>query len=230
MKDNQSPNSKDMETIILNQPMGFSTKFRGIMDLYGDQKTVTDYLNNHQGWFVRCASPMKVEPFCDNGYTLTVGRYGAFGYEVEPQMSVILEPPMAGHYTMYSVTNPELSSDGYEVDYYSVMDIETIFPKDIDIYQKSSDFDSLPNEITRINWQLDLRVSVNFPKFIYKVPTSIIQSTGDRLLGQIVKQVSPRLSFKVQKDFHSCFDLPIPPKKSRTCEIVKQKNQNQYAA
>ncbi|MBE9222255.1 DUF1997 domain-containing protein [Cyanobacterium stanieri LEGE 03274] len=215
-----------METIILNQPMGFRTKFRGIMDMYSDRKTVTDYLNNHQGWFVRCASPMKVEPFSENGYTLTVGRYGAFGYEVEPQMSVILEPPMGEHYTMYSVTNPESGNDGYEVDYYSVMDIETISGDSIEV----NDNYCLPPEITRINWELDLRVRVYFPKFIYKIPTNMIQSTGDRLLSQIVKQVSPRLSFKVQKDFHSHFDLPIPPKKSRTCEIVKQTNQSQWVA
>lgn len=216
-----------METIILNQPLVFSTKFRGIMEMYSDRKTVTDYLNNHQGWFVRCASPMKVQPFGDNGYTLTVGRYGAFGYEVEPQMSVILEPPMSGHYTMYSVTNPELRDEGYEVDYYSVMDIETIFPSQ---FNGSKSYSHITNEITRINWELDLRVKVNFPKFIYKLPTNLIQNTGDRLLTQIVKQVSPRLSFKVQTDFHNCFDLPIPPKDSRTYEVIKPQGQNQCVA
>lgn len=216
-----------METIILNQPLVFSTKFRGIMEMYSDTNTVTDYLNNHRGWFVRCASPMKVEPFGENGYTLTVGCYGAFGYEVEPQMSVILEPPTSGHYTMYSVTNPELQDEGYEVDYYSVMDIETIYPQQ---FQGNRNYSHISDEITRINWELDLQVKVNFPKFIYKLPTNLIQSTGDRLLTQIVKQVSPRLSFKVQTDFHNYFDLPIPPKHSRTCEVVRPQGQNQWVA
>ncbi|MDY7014297.1 MAG: DUF1997 domain-containing protein, partial [Cyanobacteriota bacterium] len=66
--------------------------------------------------------------------------------------------------------------------------------------------------------QLQLKVTVNFPKFIYKLPPSLIQSTGDRLLAQIVRQISPRLTYKVQKDFHRSLDLPLPPKQSRTLE------------
>lgn len=220
MIDNQLATIRNMEQTTLHQPVTFSTKFRGIMEMYSDRKTVVNYLNNHQGWFVRCASPMKVEPFGENGYTLVVGRYGAFGYEVEPQMSVILEPPVGGHYSMYSVTNPAYNSDGYEVDYYSIMDIETIYPHELAFYTDNPCCDDLPREITRIHWELDLQVKVNFPQFIHKLPTSLIQNTGDRLLGQIVKQVSPRLSLKVQKDFHHRLNLPIPPKNSRTCERV----------
>ncbi|MFM6897022.1 MAG: DUF1997 domain-containing protein, partial [Microcystis panniformis] len=34
-------------------------------------------------------------------------------------------------------------------------------------------------------------------------------------LTQIVRQVSPRLTYKVQEDFHSSFNLPLPPASSR---------------
>ncbi|MBF2056755.1 MAG: DUF1997 domain-containing protein [Cyanobacterium sp. T60_A2020_053] len=207
------------------QPFAFSTQFRGSVDMYGEPKRVTEYLNDHQGWFVRCALPMKAEPFGDNGYTLIIGRYGAFGYEVEPQMSVILEPPHSGRYAMYSVHNPDFNHEGYEVNYHSQMEIVGIELTEMDesiseVWQQKS-IDYLSKEFTRINWQLDLQVKVRFPKFIYKLPHNLIQKTGDNLLIQIIKQVSPRLSFKIQKDFHTRFDLPLPPKSSRSCEVVK---------
>jgi len=32
-----------------------------------------------------------------------------------------------------------------------------------------------------VEWQLDLAVYVQFPKFIQRLPKSMVQSTGDRL-------------------------------------------------
>lgn len=210
--------------ILDREPISFNTNFQGIMEMYSDAETITNYLNDHQGWFVRCAAPMKAEPFGENGYTLIIGHYGAFGYEVDPQMSVILEPSQDQNYVMYSVTNPAFNHPGYEVNYRSEMDIKPIninqAATGIEKAFQQANFTSLPEQITRINWQLNLEVRVRFPDFIYRLPTNIITKTGDRLLTQIIKQVSPRLSYKVQKDFHTRFNLPIPPKTARTCEIV----------
>jgi len=36
-------------------------------------------------------------------------------------------------------------------------------------------------KVTRVEWQLDLAVYVQFPKFIQRLPKSMVQSTGDRL-------------------------------------------------
>lgn len=219
------PQTTDDLEIADRDPVIFHTDFTGIMEMYSDLETVTNYLNDHQGWFVRCAAPMKAEPFGENGYTLIIGRYGAFGYEVDPQMSVILEPPQAGHYAMYSVPNPAFNHPGYEVDYRSEMQIEPLnvnqASKGLEKVFQESGITPLPETITRINWNLHLEVKVRFPKFIYRLPMNIIIKTGDRLLAQIIKQVSPRLSYKVQKDFHTRFNLPIPPKTSRTCEKIK---------
>jgi len=207
-----------------NQPITFQTHFTGIMEMYSDSETVCNYLNDHRGWFVRCAEPMKAIPYGENGYTLIIGHYGAFGYNVEPQMSVILEPPRENHYTMYSISNPEFNHSGYQVNYRSEMTINPIpitsAAKGIEkAYHRHKI--SPPEIITRINWCLDLFVTVSFPPFIYKLPMSVIYDTGDRLLRQIVKQVSPRLSYKVQKDFHSRFNLPIPPANARTCQPLQ---------
>jgi len=38
-----------------------------------------------------------------------------------------------------------------------------------------------------------------------------VQSSGDHLLRQIVRQVSRRLTWKVQEDFHSQAGLKCPP-------------------
>jgi carbon monoxide dehydrogenase subunit G len=56
--------------------------------------------------------------------------------------------------------------------------------------------------ITKVEWQLDLTVYLQFPKFIRRLPSYLVQSTGDRLLNQVVRQVSRRLTSKVQADFH----------------------------
>jgi hypothetical protein len=73
----------------------------------------------------------------------------------------------------------------------------------------------IPAVITQVTWELRMDVMVKFPKFIYKIPRPILQKTGDKLLTQIVRQVSPRLTYKVQEDFHSSFNLPLPPTSSR---------------
>ena len=211
-----------------SQPiMIFQTRFTGMMEMYSDQKKVSEYLNDHQGWFVRCAEPMKVIPFGDHGYTLIIGNYGAFGYSLEPQMTVVLERPNSQGYSMYSISNPKLSNLTYEVNYRSDLNIQSVpvshAAKGIEKVYRKQGQNVLPENITKINWQLDLSVNIQFPSFIYRLPMSMIQSTGSRLLAEIVKQISPRLSYKVQKDFHHRLDLPIPPASSRTCQHVDTK-------
>ena len=66
--------------------------------------------------------------------------------------------------------------------------------------------------LTWVEWELDL---VQFPRFIRRLSRSLIQSTGDRILNQIVRQVSRRLTHKVQKDFHQSLNIPFPQKKPR---------------
>jgi hypothetical protein len=211
------------KSAFISKPMMmFQTRFAGIMEMYSDRQTVAEYLNDHQGWFIRCAEPMNVTPFGENGYTLTIGNYGAFGFDLEPQMTVILEQPKSESYSMYSVPNPQLSNSIYEVNYRSDLEIESIpvsqATKEIEKVYHQKGKKQLPDTITKINWQLDLLVNIQFPAFIYRLPMSMVNSTGNRVLREIVKQISPRLSYKVQKDFHTRLDLPIPPASSRTCQ------------
>ena len=205
----------------------FSVSFVGRMDMYSDADTVAQYLNAHEGWFCRCAQPMKVEPLGNNGYVLTVGKYGSFGYEVEPKIGVVLHPPIGKIYKMETIPLEDGDRLGYEVNYQASMELNEIINNN-STENKPSLFarkQTIPPTITQVNWELDLSVEVEFPTFIHKLSSSLIQSTGDRLLAQIVRQVSPRLTYKVQQDFHLSHQLTMPPKSSRQLTKIDRSTQ-----
>lgn len=196
----------------------FSVCFVGYMDMYSDLKTVANYLNAHDDWFSRCAQPMNVEPLNKNGYVLNIGRFASLGYEVEPKIAVAIDPPEDNLYVMRTVPIPNYVAPGYEVQYKAIMELAETSTEEIKEQSLKKIFAkklSIPSTMTKVSWQLDLTVSVEFPKFIEKLPTNLVQKTGDRLLAQIVRQISPRLTYKVQQDFHSSRGLPIPAKNGR---------------
>ncbi|MGK7939979.1 MAG: DUF1997 domain-containing protein [Crocosphaera sp.] len=215
---------EQLSELTESNPVHFKTQFVGYMEMYSDTETVANYLNAHQGWFCRCAAPMQTEPIGDNGYVLRVGRFGSFGYEVEPKLAVVIEPPVNGVYWMHSIPIPNEPYLGYEVDYEASMTIKEISPKlgdkALEKAFKKHKCSNIPQKITKVEWHLAMDVAVQFPPFIRKLPLSMIQKTGDRLLTQIVRQISPRLTYKVQQDFHSGQNLPIPPKSSRHLEKI----------
>ncbi len=214
-----------LSEVLEATPVHFKTQFAGYMEMYSDAETVANYLNAHQGWFCRCAAPMKTEAIGNNGYILTVGRFGSFGYDVEPKLAVVLEPAVNDIYWMHSIPIPDEPYLGYEVDYQASMTIKEI-PANLGGVGlakafKKQNISQIPEKITKVEWHLAMDVAVQFPKFIHKLPSSMIQKTGDRLLTQIVRQISPRLSYKVQQDFHEGQELPIPPKSSRHLEKIE---------
>ncbi len=189
------PDLGSIETDRL-QPFCFNYHFTDAMRMGADVKTVSKYLDAHQGWFTRCADPMQVKPIGKNGYDLTIGRFNSCGYVVEPKIGLELLPHESGVYRIRTVEIPDYIPLGYEVSFNAQMRlIETV------------DGDQLG---TKVDWDLDLNVYIQFPKFIYKLPTRVIQGTGDKVLKQIVDRVSRRLTHKVQQDFHGNLGLKIP--------------------
>ncbi len=178
------------------------TKFYGTyqdcMKMYATVEQVEEYFNAHASWFSRCAEPMKVNPLGENAYALAVGKFGAFGYDVEPKIGLELSVPQDRKYYIRTIPVPDYQAPGYEVDYKSST-------------QLISDVDG----ITRVEWELELVVELHFPRFIQRLPYSLIQSTGDRILNQIVRQISRRLTHKVQKDFYQSLNIPFPDHKHR---------------
>jgi hypothetical protein len=217
------------DSVERQRTFAFTVSFNGQMDMYSDIDIVAKYLDAHEGWFCRCAQPMKVEPLANNGYVLTVGKFGSFGYEVEPKIAVVLNPPQDRVYLMHTIPLPE-GDEGYEVNYRAKMKLQEVAGCDVSIQSKGlfSKQTTIPKLITEVTWDLDLQVQVEFPQFMSKLSANLIQATGDRLLAQIVRQISPRLTYKVQQDFHQSHNLSMPPKSSR--QLHKVTPSQQYAA
>jgi hypothetical protein len=191
----------EAENSVADMLTRFHGQFADSMKMHASAPTVTEYLDAHQDWFCRCAQPMKVEPIGKSGYALTIGHFGAFGYDVEPKVGLELLRPDQGIYRIKTIAVPDYVAPGYDVDFRAAMQL---------VEQPAFSSEQFTGETTLIEWYLDLAVYIQFPKFIQRLPKSMVQSTGDRLLNQIVRQVSRRLTYKVQEDFHTSLGLPLP--------------------
>jgi Protein of unknown function (DUF1997) len=187
-------------------PAKFNGRYQDAMEMYAPAAAVADYLNNHRSWFLRCAEPMKVQPLGEHGYDLGIGRFGSFGYEVEPKIGLELLPPDEGIYRIRTIPIPDYQPPGYDVDYRAALQL---------VENSATDSSTSIGEVTRVEWELDLIVYIHFPKFIQRLPKSLVQSTGDRVLNQIVRQVSRRLTRKVQEDFHQSLGITFPLKSKK---------------
>lgn len=197
-----------------SEPTQFHSHFQDCMEMHAEVEQVTNYLDDHQNWFSHCAEPMKVEPIGANGYAIVVGKFGALGYELEPKIGLELLPQDNGIYRIRSIPVPNYVPSGYEVDFHASQSfVEVAANKYFQCQEENSK--NQPKTITLVEWDLDLRVSINFPRFIQRLPQSLIQKTGDGLLHQIVRQVSRRLTYKVQEHFHTSLGLPIPQKSKK---------------
>jgi len=199
----------------LIEPTQFHSHFVDCMEMASDMHTVAEYLDAHSAWFRNCALPMVVEPLGDNGYALVIGRFGSHGYQVEPKIGLHLLPQDHGVYRIETIPIPGYVTPGYDVDFRAAMELV------------ENGTEALPTKTTRVEWQLDLTVSIQFPRFIHALPKNLVQSTGDRLLRQIVRQVSNRLTRKVLEDFHKTHGLPIP-KPAKRWFFQKQDNMDEH--
>lgn len=210
MSTSELPQTSETEMSPL-QPLMFRTEFQGWMDMYAPVPEVEAYLDAHQGWFVRCARPMQAEPIGETGYILTIGRFGSFGYTVEPKIGLNLLPEDDCVYRIETVPVPDQPYLNYDVDFQAAM---TLNPRSVD----ANDQELLGLNVrgyTHVTWNLNLDVEIIFPRFIYRLPQRLLQSTGDRILAQIVKQVSHRLTAKVQDDFHKTLGLKLAKRPHR---------------
>lgn len=195
-----------------HEPACFHGAFASCMEMYADAATVSTYLDAHHAWFPRCAQPMTVDQIGENGYALTIGRFGSFGYEVEPKIGLNLLPQDHGIYRIQTISVPDYNPPGYDVDFQASLQlVETkLDATAIETFKRANL--AKPTHLTRVEWELDLKVMIQFPRFIQALPKSLVQSTGDRLLNQIVRQVSRGLTHKVQEDFHTTTGVPFPRK------------------
>ncbi|WP_448572164.1 DUF1997 domain-containing protein [Trichothermofontia sp.] len=180
--------------------MRFYNHFVGAMAMNAPPEVVAAYLGTHHEWFRRCSHPMKAELITENGYALSLGRFGSFGYVVEPKIGLDLMPPDAGIYRIQTIPVPGYTPSGYDVD----------FRAELELVESPSDTNPMDGYLTQVEWRLDLTVWLQFPQFIQRLPCNLIVKTGNHVLGQVVRQISRRLTHKVQEDFHTVHNLPLP--------------------
>jgi hypothetical protein len=178
---------------------------------------VSDYLDRHDGWFRRCAAPMTVQPLGSNGYALTLGRFGNFGFEVEPTIGLELLPQSEGIYRI--VTAPLNAAEAnlqdlYDVEFNASLELNEGAETDLSAESPATEGrDPWAGTLTQVRWELDLSVWIRLPAVIGLLPEKLVQSSGDHLLRQIVRQISRKLTWKVQEDFHATHALACPPRR-----------------
>jgi hypothetical protein len=177
----------------------FEGNYAGQMEMAASPPVVGAYLNQHQGWFPRCADPMQVSPISSHGYALVVGHYSVLGYEVEPKVGLYLSPLEQRTYRIDTIPVPDYEPPGYDVDFKAILELRDHPPQ-------GTHFEMA----TLVDWSLNLTVKIHVPKFVSALPRSLVKASGDRLLNQVVRQVSKRLTRKVQEDFHTTQNLPLP--------------------
>lgn len=186
------------ETIV------FEGYYVGNMEMFADVETVASYLDSHQGWFTRCAQPMDVEPIGHNGYAISLGRFGSLNFQIQPKIGLHLLPQNRGIYHIETIPVPGHEPEGYDVDFRAAMSLAEKQQQAVHTGQA-----------THVEWELNLQTKVQMPKFIQALPQSLVKASGDKLLNQIVRQISKRLTRKVQEDFHTMMNLPLPGRKGR---------------
>jgi hypothetical protein len=205
----QSLASTDASSLLLRHSQDprvrcYSSQFADLMEMRAPAAVVGTYLDRHEGWFRRCAAPMGVAPLGRSGYVLTLGRFGNFGFEVEPTIGLELLPQQEGVYRILTVPSVAAQAGGLEEQLY---DVEFNAVLELDQEQ------SAEQPFTEVRWQLDLSVWIKLPGVVTLLPEGLVQSSGDHLLRQIVRQISRRLTWKVQEDFHASHNLACPPRR-----------------
>ncbi len=181
----------------------YRSRFADLMEMWAPPAQVATYLDRHEGWFRRCAAPMQVTGLGANGYQLTLGKFGNFGFEVEPTIGLELLPQSQGVYRIVTVPAERFQpglQELYDVGFNAALQLDP----------QSQGEDSV---VTMVRWELDLSVWIRLPAVIGLLPEGLVQSSGDHLLRQIVHQISRRLTWKVQEDFHATHSLDCPPRR-----------------
>ena len=189
----------------------YASAFADLMEMRAPASVVAAYLDCHEGWFRRCAAPMTVAPLGINGYVLTLGRFGNFGFEVEPTIGLELLPQDEGVYRIITEQVPDADpalQALYDVDFNASLRLDESTGPEV----SHEEVDRLMLH-TLVRWQLELSVWIRLPGMINLLPDNLVQSSGDHLLRQIVRQISRRLTWKVQEDFHGSHGIPCPPRR-----------------
>ena len=193
----------------------YASTFADLMEMRAPAPVVASYLDRHEGWFRRCAAPMAVESLEGDGYVLTLGRFGNLGFEVEPTIGLELLPQAEGVYRIVTVAVPDADpalAALYDVEFNASLRLDEASGEAAAADLSQEEVDRLMAH-TLVRWDLDLAVWLRLPSMLTVLPDPVLQNSGDHLLRQIVRQISRRLTWKVQEDFHTSHGIPCPPRR-----------------
>jgi hypothetical protein len=193
----------------------YASTFADLMEMRAPAPVVATYLDRHEGWFRRCAAPMAVAPLEGEGYVLTLGRFGNLGFEVEPTIGLELLPQAEGVYRIVTVPVPDADpalAALYDVEFNASLRLDEASGAEAAAELSQEEVDQLMAH-TLVRWELELAVWLRLPSMLTVLPDPVLQNSGDHLLRQIVRQISRRLTWKVQEDFHASHGIPCPPRR-----------------
>lgn len=163
---------------------------QGRVDLETDRLTLAHYLHDHAEWIERCFKPLKVFPLSPETYKLQFFRIGGLGFELEPCFGVKIWPEQDSVFWLSSIDLPEEEGLPYSVDCLSYFRLEEL------------DLDSHHGPLTRVHWDLKLDIWMQLPGFLQALPYPLVYRVGARVVNQVTRSMSDRLTHNVCTDFY----------------------------
>ncbi|MDX2273148.1 MAG: DUF1997 domain-containing protein [Cyanobacteriota bacterium] len=163
---------------------------QGQVDLDTDVQALAHYLNHHQSWIHHCFKPLQVEALSEDTYRLQFFRIGGMGFELEPCFGVKIWPEDQQVFRLSSIELPSDAELPYKVDCQSYFQLEAL----------PDAGNSAPQ--TRVHWDLKLRIGMELPGFLLALPRKLVHKVGSRVVNQVTRSMSDRLTHNVCTDFY----------------------------
>ncbi|GAB4218538.1 MAG: DUF1997 domain-containing protein [Synechococcales cyanobacterium] len=161
---------------------------QGQVDLETPVEDLADYLRHHQEWIHRCFKPLKVNPLGEGNYRLHFFRIGGLGFELEPHFAISIWEEPLHQFRLDSLDLPEDEPLPYHVDCQATFRIEQLPDTD--------------RPITRVFWGLVLKIDIELPGFLQVLSRSLVQKVGIKVVNQVTRSMSDRLTHNVCTDFY----------------------------
>ncbi len=178
------------------------TARQGEVDLETDQATLADYLTQHSRWIERCFKPLQVYPLAADAYKLQFFRIGGLGFELEPCFGVQIWSEGDSLFRLGSIELPSDEGLPYRVQCQSSFRLEEISPTTRKDPKRQAPI------VTRVHWHLYLNIHMDLPGFLQALPYSLVHRVGSKVVQQVTRNMSDRLTHNVCSDFYRWIGKP----------------------
>ncbi len=165
---------------------------QGAVDLETDLDRLASHLERHSEWMERCLKPLTVYALSADDYKLQFFQISGLGFSLEPCFGVKVWSEPNYVYCLRSIPLPEDEALPYTVDCWSYYHLESI----------------VESEVTRVNWKLKLHIVLDLPKFLQALPDSMVYQVGVRVINQVTRTMTDRLTRNVCTDYYQSIGRP----------------------